>query len=215
MRKARAARAESFSRDRVHPGDDGHLLMARTILAALGVDVPDEPLAAIKADPLYREVDLLRRHRSARWMQYIGYTREKTVPPQPLGDAEVRGAKFRISSMRCAEPVAARYRMARASSGSPLRPGPGRVADVRRCGVSAACAVHAGRDSITVAGGVCDFRVPLLKKLTEDGCMIEYTVPVAGLPDGSGATRGYGGKNARIPRVNRPKSFREHTADIV
>lgn len=31
MRKARDARAEIFSRDRIHPGDDGHLLMARSL----------------------------------------------------------------------------------------------------------------------------------------------------------------------------------------
>src|SRR5262245_8650916 len=39
MRKARDARNASFSGDRVHPGDDGHLLIATTILTALGVKV--------------------------------------------------------------------------------------------------------------------------------------------------------------------------------
>lgn len=88
MRKARDARREAFSKDRVHPGDEGHLLMAQTILESFGMAVPDEPLATITADPLFKEVDLLRRHRSARWMQHVGYTREKTVEPQPLGDTE-------------------------------------------------------------------------------------------------------------------------------
>jgi lysophospholipase L1-like esterase len=94
MRKARDARTEAFSRDRVHPGDDGHLFMARTILTALGVNVPDESPAAIQADPLFQQVDRLRRHRSMRWMQHIGYTREKTVTPQPLGDTEAEAARI-------------------------------------------------------------------------------------------------------------------------
>ncbi len=37
MRKARDGRTEPFSKDKVHPGDDGHLLIARTVLTALGV----------------------------------------------------------------------------------------------------------------------------------------------------------------------------------
>ena len=94
MRKARDARSEVFSKDRVHPGDEGHLLMARTILAALGVQVPDEALAAIQSDPLYKQVDLLRRHRSSHWMNHVGYTRGKTVAPQPLGDTETEAARM-------------------------------------------------------------------------------------------------------------------------
>lgn len=92
MRKARDARTEVFSRDRVHPGDEGHLLMARTILAGLGVAVPEEPVATVKADPLYPLVEEKRRLRSDAWMKHVGYTREKTVTPQPLGDAETRAA---------------------------------------------------------------------------------------------------------------------------
>ena len=60
MRKARDARTAAFSGDKVHPGDDGHLLMAKTILAALGVKVPDETLATIKADPLFKLVEQKR-----------------------------------------------------------------------------------------------------------------------------------------------------------
>ncbi len=87
MRKARDARTEPFSKDRVHPGAEGHLLMAQTILISLGVSLPEESLTEIKADPLYQQVDKLRRHRSSRWMNHIGYTREKKVEPQALGDA--------------------------------------------------------------------------------------------------------------------------------
>jgi hypothetical protein len=102
MRKARDARTEPLSRDRVHPGDEGHLLMAKTILAALGVQIPDETVVAIKADPLFKLVDLKRRSRSAHWMKHIGYTREKTVPPQPLGDIETQAAEIqrKIDALR-------------------------------------------------------------------------------------------------------------------
>ena len=90
MRAARAQRKEVFSRDRIHPGDEGHLLMARTILAGVGLQTPEEPLAKLKADPLFQQVDQLRKFRAVCWMAYIGYTREKTVPPTPLGDAEAQ-----------------------------------------------------------------------------------------------------------------------------
>jgi hypothetical protein len=102
MRKARDARTEPFSKDRVHPGDDGHLLMARTVLAALGVKVPDETIADIKKDPLYKLVAEKRALRSAQWMKHIGYTREAKVEPQPLGTVEADAAKIqdRIDALR-------------------------------------------------------------------------------------------------------------------
>ena len=94
MRKARDAQTEVFSKDRVHPGDEGHLLMAKTILATFGVEIPDESVAAIKADPLFKLVDEQRRLRSTRWMNHVGYTREKAVLPQPLGTAQTEAAKL-------------------------------------------------------------------------------------------------------------------------
>lgn len=94
MRKARDARKEPFSKDHVHPGDEGHLLMARTILTAFDGKVTDDDAAKVKADPLFKLVDEKRRLRSEAWMKHVGYTREKTVKPQPLGDAEARAAKL-------------------------------------------------------------------------------------------------------------------------
>lgn len=93
MRKARDARTEPFSKDRVHPGDDEHHLKAQTVLAALNVKPPFEKIATIQADPLYRLVEEKRRLRSAAWMKHIGYTRETTVSPQPLGSVEAYAAK--------------------------------------------------------------------------------------------------------------------------
>jgi lysophospholipase L1-like esterase len=95
MRKARDARTEAFSKDKVHPGDEGHLFMAKTILAGIGVGIPDEPLATITADPAYRKVNALRKLRADRWMAHIGYTRGKKVEPQPLGDLEEQEDKIR------------------------------------------------------------------------------------------------------------------------
>jgi lysophospholipase L1-like esterase len=94
MRKARDARTAPYSGDKVHPGDDGHLLMAKTILTALGAKVPDEGIAAIKADPLFQLVEQKRATCSAAWMKHIGYTREKTVKPEPLGTSEADAAKL-------------------------------------------------------------------------------------------------------------------------
>jgi lysophospholipase L1-like esterase/pimeloyl-ACP methyl ester carboxylesterase len=94
MRKARDTRTAPFSGDRVHPGDDGHLLMAKTILAALDTKVPDETLATVKVDPLFRLVEQKRALRSSAWMKHIGYTREKTIKPEPLGTAETDAAKL-------------------------------------------------------------------------------------------------------------------------
>lgn len=92
MRKARDARNELFSKDRVHPGDEGHLLMAKTILDGIGVKIPEESPATIQADPLFTKAKQLIQHRWTHWMKHIGYTREKTVAPQPLGDAETQAS---------------------------------------------------------------------------------------------------------------------------
>jgi lysophospholipase L1-like esterase len=102
MRHARDARTEPFAKDKVHFGDDGHLLAARTILAAVGVKAPDETVAAVKADPLYRLVEQKRVLRSAAWMRHTGYTREKTVRPEPLGTAEADAARLqeKIDALR-------------------------------------------------------------------------------------------------------------------
>ena len=68
--------------------------MARTILTAFGMKVPDDTVATIKADPLFKLVEQKRALRSAAWMKHVGYTREKTVEPAPLGTAEADAAKL-------------------------------------------------------------------------------------------------------------------------
>lgn len=93
MRKARDKREKPFSRDKVHPGAEGHLFMARTILHALGVEVPEGGMAARQEDPLYQEIETRRKGRSAQWMKHIGYTRARKVNPEPLGDTETEAAR--------------------------------------------------------------------------------------------------------------------------
>ncbi len=102
MRKARDAQNEPISQDRVHPGDAGHLLMAQTVLTGLGMKVPDETVADIKKDPLYKLVAEKRALRSGQWMKHIGYTREAVVAPQPLGPVEADAARVqeKIDALR-------------------------------------------------------------------------------------------------------------------
>ena len=102
MRTARLGRTTPFSNDKVHPGDEGHLLIAKTILAALGVAIPDEAVVTIKNDPLFKLVDQKRRMRSAAWMKHVGYTREQTVVPGPLGSVESEAARVqeKIDALR-------------------------------------------------------------------------------------------------------------------
>lgn len=101
MRIARDARTEAFSNDRVHPGEDGHLFMAQTILKGLGLKIPESDLATIKANPLFKSTDALRRHRANTWMRHIGYTREKTVSPQVLeGTDEETKLRDKINTLR-------------------------------------------------------------------------------------------------------------------
>jgi lysophospholipase L1-like esterase len=94
MRKARDARKEPYAKDKVHYNDEAHLLVAKTILTALGLPVPEETVATIKADPLLPLVNEKRAKRSAAWMKHIGYTREKTFEPIPLGTTEADAAKL-------------------------------------------------------------------------------------------------------------------------
>lgn len=93
MRRARDARETPFSKDRVHPGKEGHLLMARTILAGVGVALPDESVEEVLKDELFQKVDSLRRFRSKAWMNHIGYTRSKQIEPSGLGDTSTKVAE--------------------------------------------------------------------------------------------------------------------------
>ncbi|MDG2400548.1 MAG: SGNH/GDSL hydrolase family protein [Akkermansiaceae bacterium] len=102
MRKARDARKEVFSGDRVHPGKEGHLFMATSILKGLGVEALGEDVEEVQKDPLFKKIDQLRSFRGKQWMKHVGYIREKVVKSQPLGDTEktVSGMQAEINKLR-------------------------------------------------------------------------------------------------------------------
>jgi hypothetical protein len=103
MRKVRNEHPENIiSNDRVHPGEEGHLLMAKTILKGLGVTVPDEDLATIKKDPLFNLVAKRRAMRASGWMPYIGYSRGKTFRADSVEKTEADAQKLQdeINALR-------------------------------------------------------------------------------------------------------------------
>lgn len=87
----------TFSPDGVHPNDTGHLLMARTVAAGLGLTVPSltpaAELAALRVDPLFALVRDRRALRSEAWLPFVGFT---------------NGATFKSASVAAAEQVVAR-----------------------------------------------------------------------------------------------------------
>ena len=69
-----------FSKDGIHPGPLGHLMMAQTVLKGLGMKFGplEEEFATINKDPMWKLVSQRRKLRSQGWLKYVGYTRGKT-----------------------------------------------------------------------------------------------------------------------------------------
>lgn len=83
--------AFTFAKDGVHPGDAGHLLIARTIAGGLGLTVPADPaaeLARLAADPVFALVRERRELRSEAWLPFVGYTRDRVFKSPSVGAAE-------------------------------------------------------------------------------------------------------------------------------
>ena len=89
--------AYQFSKDGIHPNVATHLAMALEILARLGepitVDDLDHELARVEKDPLYTLIRARREKRSAGWLDYVGYTREKHVKTDSILETEKTTAK--------------------------------------------------------------------------------------------------------------------------
>ena len=89
-----------FASDGIHPNELGHLVMALSILKELKIDTPSETpeelLPVIQADPLFALVRQHREGRSAGWLPYIGYTRERVVAPGPATSQNVEDAAAEI-----------------------------------------------------------------------------------------------------------------------
>jgi lysophospholipase L1-like esterase len=110
LAKQRLADAKfGFTKDGIHPDLAGHLLLARTLLKDLKVNVPQTPLdaeaARLQSDPLFVMVKAHREKRSQGWLDYIGYTREKTVKKDTVDVAEktAQGIQFQVDLMRDAK----------------------------------------------------------------------------------------------------------------
>jgi lysophospholipase L1-like esterase len=93
--------AFTFARDGVHPGEEGHWIMAREILRHLGArDLPDDAgIAALLAShPAGAALLQLVRTRSElmrdAWLTAIGHTRPKVKPGLPLPAARERAAEL-------------------------------------------------------------------------------------------------------------------------
>jgi len=70
------------------------LFMATSILKGLGFETASEDVGEVLQDPLFKKVDQLRSFRGKQWMKHVGYTREKVVKPQPLGETEKTVSKM-------------------------------------------------------------------------------------------------------------------------
>jgi hypothetical protein len=83
--------------------------MARTLLRELKVNVPQTPLdveaARVQSDPLYVIVKARREKRSQGWLDYVGYTRDKTVKKDTIDTVEkaVQELQLQVDLMRDAK----------------------------------------------------------------------------------------------------------------
>ncbi len=83
-----------INKDGVHPTHLGHLLMAEIFLESTGTHIHfnnlDEELAKVSADTLYKLINKQRQLRSKGWLDYIGYTRGKSVKTNDIKQTEDR-----------------------------------------------------------------------------------------------------------------------------
>lgn len=100
--------AFTFSPDGVHPGDLGHLLIARVIAAGLGLPLPvaelETELARLRADPLHRLISLRRALRSEAWLAFVGYTRGPVFHAESVAAAEAAAAHLQTEIDALAPP---------------------------------------------------------------------------------------------------------------
>lgn len=89
--KRKADPGYTLSRDGIHPGNEGHLLMATAVLKGIGYsfDIPTaNDVKSVDSDKLFNLVNKKRSMRSGGWLEYIGYTRGKTVKKDSVKETE-------------------------------------------------------------------------------------------------------------------------------
>ncbi len=82
----------SLSKDGIHPLPLGHLLMARILLQAMdspcSSKILTEELVIVEKDPLYKLIKKQSGIRSKGWLDFVGYTRDKTVQSDSIDQIE-------------------------------------------------------------------------------------------------------------------------------
>ena len=93
----------SFAKDGVHPGPEGHLIIAQLVLEAWGLKArpdgtPDHVNGAAILAAVKKKHALLR----PAWLSHVGHTRPGNAPGLPLPEAEARSAVFDAEARRLA-----------------------------------------------------------------------------------------------------------------
>ncbi|MBW8035784.1 MAG: SGNH/GDSL hydrolase family protein [Planctomycetes bacterium] len=95
-KKRKSDKAFKFSNDGVHPSGMGHLMMAQVFLKGIVSGIKFGELNAeykkVHSDPLFRLVSDRRKLRSKGWLEYVGYTRGKTVRKDSIKDVQAKAA---------------------------------------------------------------------------------------------------------------------------
>jgi hypothetical protein len=94
----------TFSKDGVHPGPEGHLLMARPVLDAWGLKVredgtPDHPNGAAILAVIKKKHAILR----PAWLSHVGHKRPGNAPGLPLEEALKKAAEFDAEARKLAK----------------------------------------------------------------------------------------------------------------
>ncbi|MCM8540776.1 MAG: SGNH/GDSL hydrolase family protein [Lentisphaeraceae bacterium] len=90
--KRKSAPQFTLSRDGIHPGSEGHLLMAQTVLRGIGLNfnfISPSSVQEIDNDDFFKLINKKRSKRSNGWLNYIGYTRGKVVKSDSIKEVEI------------------------------------------------------------------------------------------------------------------------------
>jgi len=94
----------TFSKDGVHPGPEGHLLMAHAVLDAWGLKVkadgtPDHPNGAAILAVIKKKHAIMR----PAWLSYVGHKRPGNAPGLPMEEAEKKAAELDAEARKLAQ----------------------------------------------------------------------------------------------------------------
>ena len=94
--------------DGIHPGDVGHLIMAKEVLRGLGEKFADggeeQQWERIANNELFGLVSQRRKLRSDAWLSYVGYTRGDTFHSDSIDDVEKKASELQEKIDRLRNP---------------------------------------------------------------------------------------------------------------